>query len=143
MSTNTYGALFYTITGLHAAHVVAGVVFLVVVTLRACLGRYTAAKHTGLELCAMHWHFVALVWPGVLAALGRLRLVASRTASAPAPKRAAASSASTLALLRAAAAAAPPAAPPPPARRRGRAGCAGAGAPAGPAAAAAIGRAHV
>ena len=67
MSTNTYGALFYTITGLHAAHVVAGVVFLLVVTLRACLGRYTAEKHIGVELCAMYWHFVDLVWLGVLA----------------------------------------------------------------------------
>jgi len=60
--TNLYGFTFYMLTGLHAAHVVGGVIPLAVVTARAWRGRYSAAFHPGVQYCAIYWHFLAAVW---------------------------------------------------------------------------------
>jgi cytochrome c oxidase subunit 3 len=57
-----YAALFYLFTGLHAAHIVGGLVPLAVVTLRALRGRYVRAKTQGLRWCAYYWHFVDVAW---------------------------------------------------------------------------------
>ena len=54
-----FGATFYAITGLHLTHVVGGVIALSVVAIRYGTGRYTAED---LELWALYWHFVDLVW---------------------------------------------------------------------------------
>jgi cytochrome c oxidase subunit III len=60
--TNLYGFTFYMLTGLHAAHVVGGVIPLGVVTARAWRGHYSSASHPGVEYCAIYWHFLAAVW---------------------------------------------------------------------------------
>ncbi len=60
--TNLYGFTFYMLTGLHAAHVLGGLVPLVVVTLRAFRGRYTESAHEGVAYTAVYWHFLAVVW---------------------------------------------------------------------------------
>ena len=60
--TNLYGFTFYMLTGLHAAHVVGGVIPLAVVTAGAWRGRYSTAFHPGVEYCAIYWHFLAVVW---------------------------------------------------------------------------------
>lgn len=60
--TNLYGFTFYMLTGLHAAHVVGGVIPLAVVTARAWRGRYSAVFHPGVRYCAIYWHFLAAVW---------------------------------------------------------------------------------
>jgi cytochrome c oxidase subunit 3 len=60
---------FYTLTFLHAAHVVAGLVPLILVTVRAHRGRYTAAHHEGVHLVAMYWHFLLVTWIAILAVL--------------------------------------------------------------------------
>ena len=54
-----FGAAFFSITGLHMLHVVGGVVALIVVGLTYRAGRY-AARH--IEIWALYWHFVDLVW---------------------------------------------------------------------------------
>ncbi len=60
--TNLYGFTFYMLTGLHAAHVVGGLIPLTVVTLRAFAGRYSAAAYAGVAYTAVYWHFLAAVW---------------------------------------------------------------------------------
>jgi len=60
--TNLYGFTFYLLTGLHAVHVVGGLIPLAVVTARAWHGRYSADFHPGVEYCAIYWHFLAAVW---------------------------------------------------------------------------------
>jgi cytochrome c oxidase subunit 3 len=60
--TNLYGFTFYVLTGLHAAHVIGGVIPLAVVTVRSWQGRYSAAFHPGVEYVAIYWHFLAVVW---------------------------------------------------------------------------------
>ncbi len=60
---------FYTLTFLHAVHVVAGLVPLILVTVRARRGRYTAADHDGVHLVAMYWHFLFVTWVAILGVL--------------------------------------------------------------------------
>ncbi len=60
--TNLYGFTFYLLTGLHAAHVIGGLIPLAVVTVRSWQGRYSAAFHPGVEYVAIYWHFLAVVW---------------------------------------------------------------------------------
>ena len=57
-----YGFLFYLLTALHAAHVVGGLIPLVLVTVRASAGRYTAREHGGVRYCAVYQHFLTIVW---------------------------------------------------------------------------------
>jgi cytochrome c oxidase subunit III len=54
-----FGASFFSITGLHLTHVVAGCVAITVVTLGYKRGRY---DDTDLEIWGLYWHFVDLVW---------------------------------------------------------------------------------
>ncbi len=56
------GAVFYSMTGFHAFHVLTGVIFLVIILRNGLRGRYSAEKHWGVEACAIYWHFVDVVW---------------------------------------------------------------------------------
>lgn len=53
---------FYVLTGLHALHVVGGLIPMSIVTRRAWQDRYTAQQHAGVYYCAMYWHFLGVVW---------------------------------------------------------------------------------
>ena len=57
-----YGFTFFLMTGLHAAHVIGGLLPLAVTTVQAFRGRYGPARREGLLLCAMYWHFLDVVW---------------------------------------------------------------------------------
>lgn len=56
------GAVFYLMTGLHAFHVLTGVIFLAIVYRNARKGLFTAKAHWPVEAAAVYWHFVDLVW---------------------------------------------------------------------------------
>lgn len=62
MPKNLYSFLFYFLTGLHAAHVIGGLIPLGWITARAYRGAYTSADHAGVTYCAMYWHFLDVVW---------------------------------------------------------------------------------
>ena len=64
-----YAWTFYVLTGLHAAHVVGGLVPLAVVWRRAAAGRYSPAHPEGVVYCAMYWHFLDAVWLALYATL--------------------------------------------------------------------------
>ena len=59
---HAYGTAFYTVVGLHALHVVAGLAVGLVVQAKAWLGRYTARAHASLEVFSLYWHFVDVIW---------------------------------------------------------------------------------
>lgn len=59
---NMFTVLFYLLTGLHALHIVGGLVPLSIVTAKTFAGAYTATHHAGVGYCAMYWHFVDAVW---------------------------------------------------------------------------------
>jgi cytochrome c oxidase subunit 3 len=61
-NSSTYGSVVYLLTGVHALHVAVGVVALGWLTLRTRQGLINAARHLGLRLWAMYWHFVGAVW---------------------------------------------------------------------------------
>ncbi|HNP69926.1 MAG TPA: cytochrome c oxidase subunit 3 [Kouleothrix sp.] len=56
------GSSFYMMTGMHAFHVLTGVLFLAVVYRNGRNGRYSAERHWAVEACANYWHFVDVVW---------------------------------------------------------------------------------
>lgn len=63
LSSGAYGGTFYTLIGCHAMHVAAAVSWLFCVFALAMRGRYNARNATGVEICAMYWYFVCLIWP--------------------------------------------------------------------------------
>jgi len=54
-----FGGTFFTLTGLHMAHVASGVIYLGVVAWGSAARRNT---HEDVEICGLYWHFVDLVW---------------------------------------------------------------------------------
>ncbi len=60
---------FYVLTGLHALHVVGGLVPLIVITRRAFAGRDADPQHAGVIYTAMYWHFLDAVWLVLFATL--------------------------------------------------------------------------
>lgn len=60
--TSLYFTLYYGMTGLHAAHVIAGLALVAWVFVRAWRRRIDREHHLSLELVAVYWHFVDAVW---------------------------------------------------------------------------------
>jgi cytochrome c oxidase subunit 3 len=56
------GSIFYMLTGMHAFHVLTGVLFLAIVLRNGLRGLYSAERHWAVEACANYWHFVDVVW---------------------------------------------------------------------------------
>jgi cytochrome c oxidase subunit III len=54
--------IFYSLTGLHGAHVFIGLCLLLFVTIRAFRGHYSAEEHRGVEVPGIYWHFVDIMW---------------------------------------------------------------------------------
>jgi heme/copper-type cytochrome/quinol oxidase subunit 3 len=67
--TNAYGSIYYTIVGLHALHVIIGLGMSVIVQIKAWQGKFTAERHTSVEVFSLYWHFVDAVWIFVFASL--------------------------------------------------------------------------
>jgi cytochrome c oxidase subunit 3 len=61
-SVGPMGAVFYVMTGMHALHVLTGLILLLIVWNNGRKGLYTAEAHWGVEAAAVYWHFVDLVW---------------------------------------------------------------------------------
>lgn len=57
-----YGAVLFGMTGMHALHVLSGVIFILIVWFNGLKGHYSAERHWGVEACAIWWHYVDLVW---------------------------------------------------------------------------------
>lgn len=62
LSDGVFGSTFYTLTGFHGAHVLAGLGLMAIVARRARRGLVTAERHTALEAASYYWHFVDVVW---------------------------------------------------------------------------------
>lgn len=64
-----YAAIVLLTIGTHAAHVAVGVLIFVIVHIRAALGLFSAQHHLAVEMCALYWYFVALIWIVIFAIL--------------------------------------------------------------------------
>ena len=56
------GSWVYAIFIFHAAHVLGGIIALVRTLIRSLRGRYTVDNYQGVDLTAIYWHFVDLLW---------------------------------------------------------------------------------
>jgi len=56
------GQFLYVIAGLHVAHVLAGVIALIVMFLRAFGSKTRSYNSVPVELMSTYWHFVDLLW---------------------------------------------------------------------------------
>ncbi len=61
-SDGAQGAVFYMLTGMHAFHVLTGVIFLLVTLRNGTKDKFSAEKHYMVEAAANYWHFVDVVW---------------------------------------------------------------------------------
>jgi len=59
---NLYYTIYFLTTGLHAFHVIVGMTVLLWVTKGIWKGRYTPDYYVPVELGALYWHLVDLVW---------------------------------------------------------------------------------
>jgi cytochrome c oxidase subunit III len=60
--TNLFGTTYYSLVGLHASHVVAGLIMLGIVLMFSMRGRVTEKHSQRVETIALYWHFVDAVW---------------------------------------------------------------------------------
>jgi cytochrome c oxidase subunit III len=54
--------IFYSLTGLHGAHVTIGLLLLLIVTIRSFRGHFSPEEHRGVEVPGIYWHFVDIMW---------------------------------------------------------------------------------
>jgi cytochrome c oxidase subunit 3 len=62
LQTNLFGTTYYGLVGLHATHVVVGVLLLSIALLVSLSGLATEKHSERLEVLSMYWHFVDAVW---------------------------------------------------------------------------------
>jgi cytochrome c oxidase subunit III len=62
ISENAQTTVFYSLTGLHGAHVFIGLTLLTFANIRAFRGHFTAKEHRGVEVPGIYWHFVDIMW---------------------------------------------------------------------------------
>ena len=59
---DNFGATFFILTGFHGMHVFSGVVYLSCILIASLRGRYDAHSNNPVEIVALYWHFVDLIW---------------------------------------------------------------------------------
>ena len=62
ISTNLFGTTYYSLVGLHAFHVTAGLIMLLIVLSFGLAGRVNRDDSGRVGIFAMYWHFVDAVW---------------------------------------------------------------------------------
>jgi cytochrome c oxidase subunit 3/cytochrome o ubiquinol oxidase subunit 3 len=60
--TNLFGTTFYALVGLHASHVIVGLVMLTTVLVLALRGHVNASHAPRTDVLSLYWHFVDAVW---------------------------------------------------------------------------------
>ncbi len=59
---NPSGSFLYVLTGLHAFHLITGIVFLLIMWVVSLKNDVHAKALTRLEMCATYWHFLDILW---------------------------------------------------------------------------------
>ena len=60
--TNLFGTTFYSLVGLHASHVIVGLIMMLVVLVSSLMRKVHPAHAARVKVLAMYWHFVDAVW---------------------------------------------------------------------------------
>jgi cytochrome c oxidase subunit 3 len=67
LAGNPANSFFYVITGMHGLHIVGGLGALGRTMIKARNGPVTSRMRLGVQLCAIYWHFMLVVWLILLA----------------------------------------------------------------------------
>lgn len=67
LSSSGYGSHYFTITGFHLAHVLAGLLGLLLIMIWTAAGYIDRQRHAAVTYVATYWHFVDAVWVVVFA----------------------------------------------------------------------------
>jgi cytochrome c oxidase subunit 3/cytochrome o ubiquinol oxidase subunit 3 len=62
LQRNLFGASFFVLTGFHGTHVTIGVIWLLTMFVLAVRGQLPKERALNLEIAALYWHFVDVVW---------------------------------------------------------------------------------
>ena len=62
IQTNLFGTTYYSLVGLHASHVVVGLIMLSLALVFSLFGRVKQEHSEKLETLSLYWHFVDAVW---------------------------------------------------------------------------------
>jgi cytochrome c oxidase subunit 3/cytochrome o ubiquinol oxidase subunit 3 len=62
INTNLFGTTYYSLVGLHASHVVVGLLLLSVVMVFMLFGMVKSEHAERLDVLSLYWHFVDAVW---------------------------------------------------------------------------------
>lgn len=63
--STSYSSLYFVVTGFHMAHVVVGVIMLIVLTGWSAMGYFNRFRYAHIHIGALYWHFVDAVWLAV------------------------------------------------------------------------------
>lgn len=61
-SLHIFFGLYYTITGLHAIHIIVGMFLIIWLMVRVYKGNVNKEYFTPVEMVGLYWHFVDIVW---------------------------------------------------------------------------------
>jgi len=59
---NAFTTVFFSLTGLHGAHVFVGLNLLLFASIRSFRGHFSPEQHLGVEIPGIYWHFVDVMW---------------------------------------------------------------------------------
>ena len=62
VTSNPANAFFFLLTGAHAVHILGGMYVWTRATVRLMSGKNVESVRRSIELCAMYWHFLLIVW---------------------------------------------------------------------------------
>lgn len=62
ISTNLFGTTYYSLVGLHAFHLTAGLIMLAIVMVLGLAGRVERDQSARVGVLSIYWHFVDAVW---------------------------------------------------------------------------------
>ena len=62
LATTLHSSFFYVLSGIHAVHILGGLIGLTVVATKAWSGRLSSTSFEPLRLCATYWHFMGGIW---------------------------------------------------------------------------------
>ena len=65
--TNLFGSTYYALVGLHASHVIVGLLLLLIVAVFGLAGRVRPEHAERTDVISIYWHFVDVVWIVVVA----------------------------------------------------------------------------
>jgi len=63
---NVSSSWMYILTGLHLAHLLGGIISLIVVTIKSLLKKYNENDIVGIQVSSVYWHFLGILWLSLL-----------------------------------------------------------------------------